>query len=288
VNGPTGTPATSGPAACQNCAAPLAGPYCARCGQRDERHVHSLGHFIGEAAESLTHADSRLWRTLAALLRPGFLAREFFAGRRARYLPPFRLYLVVSVAFFLLAAAMPAREGGELSGPPDLVLDGPGGCTGLGYDGPGQRWIQPRLQAGCERIARDRGRGLSEAFVHNLPRTLFLFLPLFAAVMLLLYWRPRRYYVEHLLLLVYNHTFAFAIFALLLLARAAWPWPATEGGLTAAALLYMAWYFYRSLLNNYGQSRGRTIAKFSVMGIAYCALGAIMLLLALAYSVVAS
>ncbi len=62
-----------------------------------------MAHFAGEAFESISHADSRLWRTLWYLLaRPGFLTREFFAGRRVAYLPPFRLYLVISVLFFLV------------------------------------------------------------------------------------------------------------------------------------------------------------------------------------------
>ena len=38
---------------------------------------------------------------------------------------------------------------------------------------------------------------------------MFVFLPLLALVMKLLYWRPRRYYVEHLLFLVHNHAFVF-------------------------------------------------------------------------------
>lgn len=90
---------------CENCGATLAGPYCSGCGQRHhEQPVHHFWHFIGEATEDLTHADSRLWQTLTALLfRPGFLTSEFLAGRRVRYLPPVRLYLVVSVIFFLLA-----------------------------------------------------------------------------------------------------------------------------------------------------------------------------------------
>ena len=88
---------------CANCGAPLDGEYCAACGQRHEPHVHTVAHFAGEAFESISHADSRLWRTLWYLLaRPGFLTREFFDGRRVRYLPPFRLYLVISVVFFLV------------------------------------------------------------------------------------------------------------------------------------------------------------------------------------------
>src|SRR5688572_7002723 len=90
---------------CANCHAALAGEYCGVCGQRHEPHVHTVAHFAGEAFESVSHADSRLWRTLWYLLaRPGFLTREFFAGRRVRYLPPFRLYLVLSVLMFLLTS----------------------------------------------------------------------------------------------------------------------------------------------------------------------------------------
>jgi hypothetical protein len=36
------------------------------------------------------------------IFRPGFLTAEFIAGHRARYVPPFRLYLIISFAMFLL------------------------------------------------------------------------------------------------------------------------------------------------------------------------------------------
>jgi hypothetical protein len=97
-------PATFGATMCANCGARLTGKYCSACGQRHHDHpVHDFWHFTSEALEDLTHADSRLWQTLTALLfRPGFLTREFLEDRRARYLPPVRLYLVVSVIFFVI------------------------------------------------------------------------------------------------------------------------------------------------------------------------------------------
>jgi hypothetical protein len=92
---------------CTNCGAAATGAYCARCGQRVAPHIHSVWGFIREATESLTHADSRLWRTLSTLLvKPGRLTREFLDGRRASYLPPFRLYLVLSLLFFVLASLL--------------------------------------------------------------------------------------------------------------------------------------------------------------------------------------
>lgn len=95
---------TAGTVTCANCGARLTGRYCSECGQRHHDHpVHDFWHFVSEALEDLTHADSRLWQTLSALLfRPGFLTREFLEGRRVRYLPPVRLYLVVSLIFFII------------------------------------------------------------------------------------------------------------------------------------------------------------------------------------------
>jgi hypothetical protein len=105
VSQKAGQPAAVAAVLCANCGARLFGQYCSECGQRHHHQpVHHFWHFIGEATEDLTHADSRLWQTLIALLfRPGFLTREFLDGRRVRYLPPVRLYLVVSVIFFIIA-----------------------------------------------------------------------------------------------------------------------------------------------------------------------------------------
>lgn len=98
----------SGSGNCPNCESPLGGRYCAQCGQKIDSSRPTFGHFFSETIESLTHADSRLWKTLWLLLsKPGFLTKEFFEGRRSRYLPPIRLYIVLSVAFFLILALSP-------------------------------------------------------------------------------------------------------------------------------------------------------------------------------------
>jgi hypothetical protein len=83
----------------------LTGRYCANCSQAADVHVPSTRELLHEALEGITHSDSRLWRTLYLLwFKPGRLTQEFVAGRRASYLPPFRLYLVLSILFFLAAS----------------------------------------------------------------------------------------------------------------------------------------------------------------------------------------
>src|ERR1700747_803070 len=101
------------PRLCDNCGAELSGHYCSRCGQRAETEAHTVGHFMREAIEAFTHFDSRFWGTLRPFVRgPGFLTRDSFAGRRARYLPPLRLYLIMSVLFFVLNALLGSSNHG--------------------------------------------------------------------------------------------------------------------------------------------------------------------------------
>ncbi len=101
-------PASQDPAACLNCGTPIAGAHCVTCGQASDVHVLSMKEVAGDVTHSLLHLDSRVWRTLRLLaLKPGELTREFIAGRHQRYLPPFRLYLAVSILFFALSALLP-------------------------------------------------------------------------------------------------------------------------------------------------------------------------------------
>jgi hypothetical protein len=89
---------------CLNCGAELVGQYCGICGQRARNRLISLWELLSEAFGDLFELDSRLWRTLIPLLvRPGRLTRDYLEGRRARYMPPFRMYLVLSVVFFVVA-----------------------------------------------------------------------------------------------------------------------------------------------------------------------------------------
>src|ERR1700733_4079513 len=92
-------------ARCKNCDAVLLGRYCVNCSQAADVHVPTTLQLVHELMEGLTHSDSRLWRTLNYLwFKPGKLTQEFIAGRRVAYLPPFRLYLVLSIILFLIAS----------------------------------------------------------------------------------------------------------------------------------------------------------------------------------------
>ena len=88
---------------CRNCGTEVTGEYCGHCGQREGRADRRFLDAAGEVVGDVFDLDSRFWKTLFFLLfRPGYLSAEFMAGRRARYLPPLRLYLVISFVIFLV------------------------------------------------------------------------------------------------------------------------------------------------------------------------------------------
>jgi hypothetical protein len=106
---------------CLNCKSPLAGQYCANCGQRARTRLISLWELTTDAFGDLFELDSRLWRTLIPLFaRPGILTRDYLEGRRARFMPPFRTYLVLSIIFFLVAFFDPKKDLQILFEPEDM------------------------------------------------------------------------------------------------------------------------------------------------------------------------
>ena len=96
---------------CLNCGSRLRGQYCGTCGQRSRSRLISLWELVSDAFGDLLELDSRLWQTLVPLMiRPGRLTHDYLQGRRARYMPPFRMYLVLSLLFFLVAFFNPKEQ----------------------------------------------------------------------------------------------------------------------------------------------------------------------------------
>jgi hypothetical protein len=71
----------------------------------------TLRTLLGEVYRELIHLDSRLWRTMTALVRPGEAAVLWTRGRsEGVLLPPFRLYLIASGLFFVTGGGLHMSE----------------------------------------------------------------------------------------------------------------------------------------------------------------------------------
>jgi hypothetical protein len=289
---------------CLNCGTHMRGQYCGHCGQRSRSRLISLWELISDAFGDLFELDSRLWQTVVPLLtRPGRLTRDYLKGRRARFMPPFRMYLVMSVIFFVVAFFDPREELSFFFEPQteaeiaaeseqfviennivmfdedEQIDDEEDDCNIEAEsmeDLPlwlARRLTVERLTQVCERIVADSGKSLSAKVIDSTPTALIVLLPLMALVLKALYPLSRRYYVEHLLFFVHFHAFVFLLLTIeILLTRLATLLGAPEivSVLTIVAMsTYILSYVFVAMRRVYGQGRFVTLLKFVALVFAY-------------------
>jgi hypothetical protein len=274
-------PSAPEPAHCKNCNAVLLGRFCVNCSQAADVHVPSTVELLHEMLEGLTHSDSRLWRTLKLLwFKPGMLTQEFVAGRRVAYLPPFRLYLILSIVFFLIASFL--HPTGQLAqfddaSAPAAASSGSRvtGCQDINFirfkNDP--KWDQ-RFQHACLEATRDEGKNLWPLAIGTAPKAMFIFLPLIAFLHMLLYWRPRHRYAEHLLFFIHLHAFYFSLAIVMVCAILAAPsWPKLSGvSDTLQTILgwYAAIYTLFAMRRVFRRGWAGTLFKAVVLFFVYC------------------
>jgi hypothetical protein len=183
---------------CPNCEALLHGRYCSDCGQRKPRpgDYSTLG-VLGDAFKAIFSVDGKTLRTLRGLLvHPGRLTLDHFQGRRAKYLKPIQIFLLVNVLFLLIAIG---------TGLFDFKLGE------YLKEGPPSPELARRLVA--QQVAEN---GVSfEDYAAAFDRQgellrkslIFLLVPLFALVPWALHHRRRRYYAEHLVFSMHFYSF---------------------------------------------------------------------------------
>lgn len=212
---------------CLNCGTLLTGKYCVGCGQPARLRGFSLWPLLKELAEEIWDVDSKAWRSLMPLMfHPGYLTKTYLEGRRARYVSPLRLYMTVSVLFFVIAAITDntirvswedpdalraAMQSAEGLGNTNILNVEEFGCDAILQNVEGRRleYWRDRAVTACRKVTADSGQSLERAAIDNIPIMMVVFIPVLALVMKLLYRRSKRYYAEHLVFFMHFHAFGF-------------------------------------------------------------------------------
>lgn len=261
---------------CRNCGEHAPDKYCPNCGQETKEHLPTAREFVHEFVLHYLAAEGRLWRTLKVLiLHPGRLTIEYIRGRKQAYVLPLRLYLTVSLVFFLmLRLAAPGAD--RMSSAIHRSLnDGSVSFTiiDMGFakairnpDGSFTCNLPQRL---CdrinERVLQPPGE-LERRYANVLPELLshlstavFLLLPLFAFYMQLAY--RKRTYGEHFLFALHLHSFWFLLLLVLLLPMPEWIRVLVKG--------YLVVYSVAALHAVYTSSWWKTVLKGLGLSLAY-------------------
>lgn len=286
-----------GDVACRNCGAQAPGAFCPACGQETTLRLPKASIFLREAAGRYVAFDGRMWRTLFSLaFRPGFLTREYLAGRRKRYVRPSRLVLVLAIVLFAVARffAEPdamVRVGGpvpaeaakkaavvEMDNEPLSIGVGASGVTfdpalnvkltGIGVFG---ERFERHVTAFNKLDREQKVREIVNGMLRFGPYALIAMLPAFALLVQLLYLgraarypeRPRRY-AEHLVYGAHSHAFVALAVALMIVAPFAW--------LTVLIALWTIAWLFGSMHAVYGGRWSGTIARGLVVTTVYAVL----------------
>jgi len=286
---------------CLNCGAPLTGKFCANCGQQSHTYAAPLFSVIEDFFGNHFGFDTKFFHSILPLLfRPGFLSREYSAGRRVRYINPLRLYIFSSIVLFFLAwtIASPqlARFNDSGEGPSKLL---PYNQRNIHTDphltDKQKKQILNSVQnketdAGTAATQNDSMSGemfgkkftmsktefrarLIHDFETYLPKMMFVFLPLVALLLKLFYIRSKRYYMEHLVFTLHNHAFVYTAMIFILLAGVLgkhFIWLATPARYFKDIVgWYIVIYIFLAMLFYYRQSFIKTLIKFLLLGFIY-------------------
>lgn len=245
----TGDGYLNGP--CPNCETEIAGQFCSTCGQSAKDLKKPFLSLLREMLTDVFSFDGRLWRTLPALMfRPGHVTRSYIDGKRIRYVPPFRLFLLSSVLFFLVAFSITEQQSWLTDGDAVTLNQGFAGAV-VEIDGKSlsefeefseifpkdgsfnraaaEAFIAQQIENGAldreaveqnrllDRIEALNGTEVSPADLFRvvqkwMPRLSFLLLPSIVLSLLILHFWIRRIYIfDHVLVALHMQSFFYLL-----------------------------------------------------------------------------
>jgi len=286
---------------CLNCGTAVPDKYCTSCGQENLELRESFLHLMMHSVGHYFHFESKFFNSLIPLFtKPGYLTKEYFAGRRARHLNPISMYISISILFFFLFTAnsnsnkkeilkekdaqeeIAARKALGIS--PDslansitsdyakktIVTEKEEDNDNITISG----WKVPidGLNAKFREVKKDEIKNalFKNKLVSHLPKMMFILLPLFALILKLVNFRSKKFFAEHLVYSIHVHSFLFLFGSILIVLK--WLLPFLSGWLMFAGFVVSLWYIYRSMRTIYKGSRWLTVFKFMMLGFAYTCL----------------
>ena len=240
---------------CLNCNYVVENRFCPNCGQENIETRKTFHHLFIHFFEDLTHYENAFWKTIRNLLfKPASLTKEYLSGKRLSYLAPVRLYIFISFITFFLIAIFPndeepdtrsekvkqqeqeaARKKADSLIAKHPILKNADNREinyNFGYSSIAEMdsirkispnkinnivyWMNTKIIPLTDKYTNEEiQEKLIEKAEANFPKTLFLYMPLFAFVLWLFHGKKRWYYFDHGIFTL--HYFSFILLLVLIL-----------------------------------------------------------------------
>jgi hypothetical protein len=324
---------------CLNCGHHVEEHFCTHCGQENIEVHEDVFVMLTHAVADYFHFESKFFATIKPLLvSPGTLTKEYVSGKRVSFIHPIRLYIFISILFFLITLNS-NHEGDKEKSVHTTGMAVEGDSIAKAQKAQIQKAmahvpISPTMkdsivraaviQMSNERREKDRRssfrvnsawfvdsdttvasyekrqnllpaskrdnflkhyvirrnlelqkypdveKKMTEEITHNIPKMMFILLPLFALILKLVYINRKKYYYEHLIYSFHVHSAIFLSYLfLLLLQRVFGLFYNLDGWFSFFWAIYLIWYIYKSLKSFYGSRRWVTILKIFFLMFCY-------------------
>lgn len=289
---------------CPNCDFPLSGEvhFCPSCGQKVlNPSDFTFRHLFLDSIGDYFHVDGKFLHTLKPLLfKPGLVTSDYIEGRRARFIPPFKLFLFISVIYFIavgLTFSVKEHVGNENVATADTskanstaaerdtidlklaltiggktipvdsarkVIEEKGMDAFLESVHPGSSWFTRFIERRAVELSIQGSQAFIAKMVHNASKAIFLLIPFVALLLKIIYLRRKRLYHDHLIFSLHFHSFLF----LLLLVYQLLAYFLFETPVWIMLMLVLI-YLSLSLKQVYNQRWWKTILKMTVLLLLY-------------------
>jgi hypothetical protein len=276
---------------CQNCGYYVDKRFCPCCGQENVETRQPFHYLFTHFVADFIHYDGQFWKTIKYLLfYPAKLTQEYIAGKRKSYVQPVQLYIFISFLVFFIPFILPDfdekpedahREASEeihQTIAEELhTEEGNIGLFGLEkvnsihqLDSLQRVLPEEKKLSHFEYIFYKKGLNLKllkkkgelkekigEALVHNLPKAIFLYMPVFAFWLWVFHNKKKWLYFDHGIYTL--HYFSFILLTILLYIVTDWLLSLFHreipGLITLAMPCWFIFYFFRSHSRFYGQKK---------------------------------
>ena len=312
---------------CLNCNHVVEKRFCPNCGQENKHTRESFHYLFTHFFEDLTHYDGSFWKTIKYLLFfPAKLTKEYLAGKRQAYVPPVKLYIFISFITFFLLTVLPVFQGDEndsdikVSSKLKVTESNPqnveketklsevpvlGNYKSVSiYDSIQNTLSDSKKDKGITHWAKRKMAKISEkntvaeffyktrkSVFQNLPKAIFLYLPLFAFVLWLFHNKKRWYYYDHGIFTLHYYSMLLISFSIFMLIIWISGWfgskNITEIVMSITITIMLFWwifYFFRSHSRFYGESKLISRTKCSFIFLINSIFILLFLILLLVYS----